>query len=105
MSFCLVDNYRVKDAYGATYTDCGRERQGLTPGWVDDYHWNIPDQWIVLGSDPLPDGDYALRSIADPLDLLSEGGGEQETNNERTTYFGADEVNDCVGPRSYFNLP
>jgi hypothetical protein len=46
------------------------------------------DQWIDLGvaggAVPLPDGGYAVQSIADPLDLILES---DDSNNAALTYF------------------
>jgi hypothetical protein len=90
-SFCIVDSTPVQGSLSRTYLTCERERQGLTPGWGDVYVSSLDEQWVVLGDEPLPAGEYALRSIADPKNLLAEGGGEREGNNAATTYFTVDE--------------
>jgi hypothetical protein len=70
----------------------------LTPGWGDTYEWFLPDQWIVLGTDQLPDGEYGLQSTVDPNGLLNEGGGPAEGNNTAITYFTVDR-GEIVNPR------
>ena len=42
---------------------------------------------MVLGASPLADGEYAVQSIADPKNLLKEGGKAREKNNTATAYF------------------
>jgi hypothetical protein len=98
-SFCIVDSTPVQGTLSRTYLTCERERQGLTPGWGDVYVSSLDEQWVVLGDEPLPAGEYALRSIADPKHLLDEGGGEREANNAATTYFTVDENGDIVNER------
>jgi hypothetical protein len=94
-SFCITDNFRREGNFVAQYTTCNQERQGLTPGWRDTYRWNLVDQWVVLEDWPLPDGEYRLRSVADPDGLLDEGGGGTEGNNTGDTEFRAEDVPSC----------
>jgi hypothetical protein len=49
---------------------------GVTPGWLDFYSLDLDFQWIDV-SDVAP-GDYLVRTVPDPLDLVAEG---SETNN------------------------
>jgi hypothetical protein len=86
-SFCITDNARLRGLHPRQYFSCERVLQGLTPGWVDTYQWHLPDQWVVIGPEPLPDGEYAIESIADPRGLLDEGGAEREANNSAIVYF------------------
>ena len=96
-SFCIMDTTRVPTnpptSYPSQYQRCGGELQGLTPGWGDTYDFTLIDQWVVLGKDRLADGEYGLRSIADPYDKLDEAAGNQgdprESNNTAVTYFTA----------------
>ncbi|MBD0293225.1 MAG: hypothetical protein ICV70_06590 [Jiangellaceae bacterium] len=76
VSFCLRDNRETPAASPVKlpkrYGDCGRDKvQGIMPGWADVYDTDLPDQHLVLPAD-LPDGNYCLRSEADPLQLLLE---------------------------------
>jgi hypothetical protein len=90
-SFCIMDTSSIRGGYNDQYWACGGELQGLTPGWGDTYDYTLVDQWVVLGNQPLADGEYGLQSTADPRDLLDEGGRAidpaRETNNTTVTYF------------------
>ena len=100
-SFCVRDSLQLEPRAGSraegppgpVYEDCGRDIQGLSVGWSDDYPFSLPEQWIDLGEAPLADGEYVLRIVADPLDLLYESpdrsGPEREgpEANEATTAF------------------
>jgi hypothetical protein len=100
-SFCILDSSLMPgpaNRYPRGFTECEQTRQGLTPGWGDTYAANLPDQWVVVGAAPLPDGDYALRVIADSRGLLAEGGGEREQNNTAIGYFAV--TNGVIGPVS-----
>lgn len=85
-SFCIFDFQRI-NAPGPSqpqYATCGATVQGLSGGWSDTYYAELPEQWVELGRTMLADGDYAIRSIADPYDRLRES---DETNNMGITYF------------------
>jgi hypothetical protein len=86
-SFCLEDSNPIAGTYPPQYDTCGTDRQGITPGWADTYGYRLPDQWVVLGTESLSDGEYAVQSITDPRGLLAEGGGNRESNNASITYF------------------
>lgn len=64
------------------YMDCGWERQGISPGWVDTYLHNIDGQHVDITG--LADGDYALLSMVDPGERLKE---YREDNNAAVVYF------------------
>jgi len=88
-SSCLLDFFRVSGSYSAQYTSCldpaGDETlQGLTVGWGDTYWAELIDQWVDLGSSPLANGTYAIRSTADPLNMIAESNNE---NNHASTCF------------------
>ena len=51
---------------------------GLSRGWVDYYHWNLPGQSIPV--DGLADGDYRLHAVADEQGVFRE----ETTDNNRT---------------------
>lgn len=70
-SFCIIDTVRYSGTYNAEFNSCGRSTQGLTVGWADTYDASLVDQWIDLGvrqtgAPALPDGEYQIRSIANP---------------------------------------
>lgn len=94
-SFCIFDNFRLEGSLNREYESCEAERQGLTPGWRDTYPWYLPEQWVKLDEWPLPDGAYRLRSVADPNDLLGEGGGGTEGNNAGDADFRAEDIPNC----------
>jgi hypothetical protein len=76
VSFCLRDNVRI-DGVGTGvrrehFGECTRSGpQGISPGWVDVYLWDLPGQTL-----PLPPGRgrqvLCLGLTADPRDLLVE---------------------------------
>jgi hypothetical protein len=96
-TFCLVDSYRVQALPGSpsspAYTQCGRDLQGISVGWADLYASTLPEQWLDLGASPLANGQYVLRSVADPLNRMYESGyradpaRESAAANEATTRF------------------
>lgn len=92
-SFCVMDTERIQDLPGGpasrVFTTCQQDVQGVSVGWADTYRFSIPDQWIVIGAKPLVDGRYALRSVADPGDILDEGetAREDEASNGAKVCF------------------
>lgn len=86
-SYCIMDTWRIEGNTSGQYTTCNADRQGLSPGWADTYRADLYDQWVVLGDQILDDGEYAVKSIADPEGLLDEGDGERENDNAAITYF------------------
>ena len=94
-SFCIFDNFRLTGSLDREYETCEAERQGLTPGWRDTYPWYLPEQWVELEDWPLADGEYRLRSVADPNGLLDEGGGGAESNNTGNTDFRSEAIPNC----------
>lgn len=85
-SFCLRDSQPLPQvaAGPATrrYSDCAAAEQGLSVGWADVYPYFLPEQWIDLGLAPLPDGEYVLRVVADPLNLLLESPEKADPDRE-----------------------
>jgi hypothetical protein len=90
-SFCIVDSVRVFGNLSAAYTNCGATLPyGITVGWADVYLNGVADQWIALGAEGLADGDYVLRSVADPLNRIYESAnktGAAESDNDGLTPF------------------
>ena len=85
VSYCLRDNARTDipgAAPQAAYTNCNREVQGISPGWIDTYKFDTQGQVVDITG--LPDGEYALRSTADPEDQLRE---LDEDNNAAAVYI------------------
>jgi hypothetical protein len=75
-TFCVIDIRRVRRVNEGSrepvYISCDPTQQGLSVGWGDTYGSYLFDQWIDLGSTTLPNGEYVLRSIADPVNRLKE---------------------------------
>lgn len=97
-TFCLMDTYRVQALPGspasAYYTQCGQTLQGISVGWGDTYGYYLSGQWIDLGTASyLSDGQYVLRSVADPSNRLYESTNksvatrESQQANEGVTFF------------------
>jgi len=97
-TFCIMDTYQVQDLAGSpsapAYSECSNTRpQGLSVGWGDEYAYTLPQQWIDLGTSNLADGQYVLRSVADPTNRLYESANkndqsrESEQDNEAVTFF------------------
>ena len=57
---------------------------GLSPGWGDTYDYYRYEQWIDLGQDALSDGDWVLRSVADPNNVIYESPGRGDASREGT---------------------
>jgi hypothetical protein len=102
ISSCALDDEFVADVPGTPsdarfqFSGCSRDAhgnlsEGLSPGWGDTYDYTRYDQWIDLGSSPLQDGDYVLRSVMDPFNKIYESSGradsarESQQNNEAIT--------------------
>jgi hypothetical protein len=95
-TFCIMDNVKVQNLPGspsaAQYTQCGQTLQGMSVGWGDIYVYSLADQWIDLGTSTLPDGNYVLRSVVDPKNIIVESGNNDESRestlaNEAVTFF------------------
>jgi hypothetical protein len=85
-TFCIMDTTHIESLPGSPsspgYATCGSEVQGLSVGWGDTYSYNLPEQWIDLGSSYLSDGSYVLRSIADPRNKLYESPSRGDASRE-----------------------
>lgn len=96
-TYCVMDSQKVKELPGSppsrVYKWCDEKRQGISVGWGDIYLWKLPDQWIDLGTAPMEDGQYVLRSVADPINRIYESPRkrnkkrESRINNAAITYF------------------
>jgi hypothetical protein len=66
-TFCLIDWYKLEGPSKTpdrTFFDCDGELQGISPGWVDQYHQATPGQQLdITGVAP---GFYYLVSTAGP---------------------------------------
>ena len=97
---CVMENRRVdaelmQEGARWEYEGCGEEVQGISPGWGDTYGVNLRGQ--ELNIEAVPDGEYALRSVADPENGIAESDAE---NNETIVYvqIGGDGVEEIEKP-------
>ena len=83
LTFCIFDTLPVLDdaTPDPAFAGCGNELQGISVGWGDTYEAIVPGQHLNLTN--VPDGRYALRSTADPANLLVES---NERNNDIVVY-------------------
>ena len=91
---CMIDEEFIRNVpnqpyppqyeTGGCFPDSqGRMLQGISPGWGDTYDYFRFEQWIDLGATgALADGQYVLRSVADPLNKVYESAGKADTSRE-----------------------
>ncbi|MFP5319843.1 MAG: lysyl oxidase family protein [Acidimicrobiia bacterium] len=91
VTFCLIDWYKLDDNPAfpeRSYFHCGAERQGISPGWVDQYHQATDGQELDITG--IPAGDYFLVSTSNPDGNFVE---VDTTNNTAWTGFRLDRPN------------
>jgi hypothetical protein len=85
-TFCLIDWYKLDDNSPAgerTFFDCYTSFQGISSGWVDQYHQATEGQQVLLTD--LPDADdYYLVSTANYARIFTE---TDYTNNTAWVKF------------------
>jgi len=85
-TFCIMDTNLVQrlpnSPSNQVYGSCSPSIQGLSVGWGDTYGASLPEQWIDLGTSSLPEGEYFLRSVADPSNKLYESTNRGDTSRE-----------------------
>lgn len=85
-TFCLIDWYKLDDNAPAperTFFDCYTSFQGISSGWVDQYHQATEGQQVVLTG--VPDAnDYYLVSTANYARVFTE---TDYTNNTAWVKF------------------
>lgn len=74
-TFCIRDSEPIDLTHpgatkSASYTICGKERQGISPGWADSYYYTYVDQKFEVTN--LPKGQYKLKIVINPLDRFKE---------------------------------
>ena len=86
IGFCLLDLYRLDGnapTSGKTFWDCYTSYQGVSVGWVDQYHQATDGQQVVLTG--LADAnDYYLVSTTNPTGVFLE---QDKTNNTEWVKF------------------
>ena len=73
VTFCLIDWYKLDDNPAhteVTYFHCGAAHQGISPGWVDQYHQATEGQQLDITD--MPAGDYYLVSTSNPGGTFKE---------------------------------
>ncbi len=89
-TFCIRDDERMPADIPNTplrpvFTTCGKDGQGVSPGWIDVYVSTLPDQYVDVHD--LPPGVYALSFLLDPMRRFIE---ERADNNIATTLIELD---------------
>lgn len=74
-TFCIVDTTRVDTSLpgapqDSQYRSCTSQRQGMSVGWGDTYHYNLVGQEIDFTGNP--DGIYQLKIEIDPKKVIVE---------------------------------
>ena len=85
-TFCLIDWYKLDDNSPAgerVFFDCYTSYQGISSGWVDQYHQATPGQELDLTGVPNAD-DYYLVSTANHAGIFLE---TNKTNNTAWVKF------------------
>ena len=80
VTFCLIDWYKLDDNPAhteVTYFHCGAAHQGISPGWVDQYHQATEGQQLDITR--MPAGDYYLVSTSNPDKTFLETNLENNT--------------------------
>jgi hypothetical protein len=80
-TFCLIDWYKLDDnpkTPERVFFDCYKGHQGISPGWVDQYHQSTDGQQVDLTGVPEAD-DYYLVSSANYARVFTESNYENNT--------------------------
>lgn len=84
VSFCIfdVEQHDPDASPVGIYQTCSPVMEGLSVGWADVYDSSLADQWVDVGPEMLPDGDYVIRNVVDPSNLLWESDGKADPTRE-----------------------
>lgn len=83
VTFCLIDWVKISDNSPnneRAYSDCNGDFQGVSPGWMDQYHQELEGQELNVTN--LPTGYYFLVLTANPEHHFIES---DFTNNQSWT--------------------
>ncbi|HVL52991.1 MAG TPA: lysyl oxidase family protein [Vitreimonas sp.] len=86
VTFCLIDWYKLDDnspTKERTYWDCYNSYQGISPGWVDQYHQSTDGQQLDITDIPNAN-DYYLVSTSNHAKVFIES---DYTNNTAWVKF------------------
>jgi hypothetical protein len=85
VTFCLIDWYRLdgnSNSPNRTYFECNAAYQGISSGWVDQYHQSTEGQQLDITG--IPEGEYYLVSTCNPDGIFLES---NTTNNTAWVRF------------------
>jgi hypothetical protein len=85
VGFCLIDWYKLDDnapGWERTFFDCETSYQGVSPGWVDQYHHSVDGQQLDLTG--VPNGEYYFVATINPALRFLE---QDTTNNTEWVKF------------------
>ena len=85
VSYCLRDDVNAELPgvdQPQTFIGCNAQRQGITPGWIDVYKFDLFGQTVDISN--LSDGVYALLNFVDPDRQLWELNAD---NNSSVVFF------------------
>ena len=85
VTFCMIDWYKIEGNSPNNqriYSECNAGFQGISPGWVDQYHQSTEGQQVNITGAPA--GLYYLVSTVNPDDVFIE---ETNSNNTAWTSF------------------
>lgn len=86
VGFCLLDLYKIDDnapTSEKTFWDCYTSYQGVSVGWVDQYHQSTDGQEVDITGIPNGD-DYYLVSTTNPTGIFIE---QNKANNTAWVRF------------------
>jgi len=74
-TFCVRDSEPIDLSHpgsdrNASYKVCGKERQGISPGWADSYYYTYIDQKFDITN--IPKGVYRLKIVINPENRFEE---------------------------------
>jgi hypothetical protein len=89
---CMLDEEFITTKPGTPYprvwldngcdASSGKINSGLSVGWGDTYDYYRGDQYVPIGTSKLADGEYVLRSIADPDNKVYESASKSDPLRE-----------------------
>lgn len=80
VTFCLIDWISIEGNSPnnqRTYADCFAQFQGVSPGWIDQYHQELEGQNLDITG--IPPGDYYIVSTSNPANRFIESNYDNNT--------------------------
>lgn len=95
-SFCLLDGWQEGEpppghdplAQVGLYKTCNELIQGISPGWADEYGWNLAGQQLQIPPGGIQSGLYALVVTVNPEGII------RETNYDDNVAFTVVQISD-----------